>query len=221
VLAIAHDDDYDPGFIGERAEHHGMRLELFRRELDGAYPDPRDFDLVLPLGSAWSVTDDALTRYVLPEQELLRRAMDHDVPVLAICFGAQQLAAAMGGAVQRAERPELGWYEIDTSAPDLVPAGPWFQFHFDIVTPPPGADVFASTALCPQAFRMGRALAVQFHPEVTVEIITRWSGPSVHHLPLVGHTLESLLAESTARMAQHRANAHRLFDRFLTEVAGT
>jgi hypothetical protein len=42
----------------------------------------------------------------------------------------------------------------------------------------------------------------------------------VHHLPLVGHTLDSLLAESAQRMARQRENAHRLFDRFLTAVAG-
>jgi hypothetical protein len=53
------------------------------------------------------------------------------VPVLGICFGAQALAAALGGQAIRAERPEVGWTPIQTHRPDLIEPGPWFQWHSD------------------------------------------------------------------------------------------
>ena len=62
--------------------------------------------------------------------------------------------------------PEIGWYDVDTDQPEMVPGGPWFQWHFDRWTLPPGATEIARTANSSQAFVLGRALALQFHPEI-------------------------------------------------------
>ena len=64
-----------------------------------------------------------------------------DIPLLAICFGAQVLSHALGGTVSRTDRPEIGWYELD--APDVA-RGPWMEWHDDVFTVPEGFDVLAA-----------------------------------------------------------------------------
>ena len=60
------------------------------------------------------------------------------------------------------------------SAVDEIADGPWFQYHHDEFTLPPGAIEFASNESGLQAFRTGRSLAVQFHPEMTASLIASW-----------------------------------------------
>ena len=42
--------------------------------------------------------------------------------------------------------PEIGWHQVGTDAPDLVPGGPWFQWHFDRFDVPPGGVELARNA---------------------------------------------------------------------------
>jgi GMP synthase-like glutamine amidotransferase len=121
------------------------------------------------------VYDDALRRtWVGSETKLVRDAADAEVALLGVCFGGQLLAQAFGGSVARSTVPEIGWYDVDSDRPDLVPRGPWFQWHFDRWTLPPGATEIARTANSSQAFVLGRALALQFHPEIDPELLELW-----------------------------------------------
>ena len=63
---------------------------------------------------------------------------------------------------------------METDDPDLVEAGPWFEWHHDRWVAPPGARVLARTAAAEQAFVIGRSLAVQFHPELTPGMLRGW-----------------------------------------------
>jgi GMP synthase-like glutamine amidotransferase len=56
----------------------------------------------------------------------------------------------------------------------LIPGGRWFQWHFDRWTLPPGATEIARTANSSQAFLLGRALALQFHPELDNNLLEAW-----------------------------------------------
>jgi GMP synthase-like glutamine amidotransferase len=138
---------------------------------------------------------------------LLSRAVEEDVPVLGLCFGGQALAVALGGSVERAPTPELGWTEIETDEPELIASGPWLQWHYDRFTTPPGATEIARTAHAAQAFRHGRHLGVQFHPESTVEIVAQWAA-----IDRRGHV--DVDASPDQREAARRA-AFALFDGFL------
>jgi len=85
-----------------------------------------------------------------------------------------RLARALGGEVSRSPHPEIGWYEVHSDNPALVPHGPWFQWHFDRFTPPPGAVELARNLGTTQAFVQGRALGLQFHPEVDEALVSYW-----------------------------------------------
>ena len=104
--------------------------------------------------------------------------------MLGVCLGAQLIAKALGASVYRNPVKEIGWFEIEVTGegaadPLFAGVGPRetvFQWHGETFDLPPGARWLASsTACCHQAFRIGSsAYALQFHLEVTPEMIADW-----------------------------------------------
>ena len=141
-----------------------------------ALPDPTRYDVIVPLGASWAVYDDDLRdRWVGDQMRWLRTADAAGVASLGVCFGGQLIAQAFGGVVQRAAVPEVGWYDISSDDESVIPGGRWFEWHFDRwTTLPPGATELARTANASQAFIVGRALALQFHPEVDEALLELW-----------------------------------------------
>lgn len=138
-----------------------------------SFPDPTRFDVIVPLGSRWAVYDERLP-WIGAEIEMVRRGLEAGVGVLGVCFGGQLLARALGGTVARSDAPEIGWCDVRSTDTAVVPAGPWFQWHFDRFTVPPGATLVAESNCAAQAFTQGRALGLQFHPEVDEQLVQRW-----------------------------------------------
>ncbi|WP_379628980.1 type 1 glutamine amidotransferase [Pseudonocardia sp. GCM10023141] len=138
-------------------------------------PLPREVDIVIALGSEASACDDGLP-WLNVELDYLRGAIESEIPILGVCFGAQVLARALGGTVKPGDVPELGFIEVDTDVPDLLPTGPWVSSHYDVIDPPPSARVIARTELAVQAFVYGPHLGIQFHPETDIGVLHAWRG---------------------------------------------
>jgi GMP synthase-like glutamine amidotransferase len=213
ALVIQHDDDAPGGLVSDWLSERGVDEDVYPIRADGRSPDPRDYDLVVSLGSEKSAYDDEVA-WVEPELALLRDAARADVPVLGICFGSQILARALGGQALRARQSEIGWLRIRSEDPALIADGPWFQWHHDTFTPPPRAQVLADSPVGPQAYTLGRSLGVQFHPEVTDEIVGEWVSQGADQLTRHGVSGERLLVETRERAGENRARAWRLLDAF-------
>jgi GMP synthase-like glutamine amidotransferase len=188
-------------------------------DVDGGERDPGEYDLVVSLGSERAAYDDAVP-WVPRELRILAAAADADVPVLGICFGGQLLARALGAEAMRAQTVEIGWVPIRTFEPALVDEGPWLQWHYDTFTLPPGAKLVAESPAGPQAYTVGRSLGVQFHPEVTAEIVANWVSHDGDALRREGLDPARVLAETRERDEENRARALRLMDVFVDQVAG-
>lgn len=224
ALLIQHDHLCRPGYVGERLQERSFDLEVFQVVPDErfhspdvamTFPDPADFDLVVPLGAPWSAYDPVVAAWLQPELEMLREADRAGVPVLGVCFGGQLLAAAHGGRVERSESPEFGWYDVESDH-ELTPAGLWFQWHQDCWRLPPDALEIARNAHNSQAFVLGRNLAVQFHPEIDAVILGEWlANGGVEEAQAVGLDPDPVLAETRAHEPTNRIRAHRLVDQFL------
>ena len=90
-----------------------------------------------------------------------------------------------------------------------------------ICQPPPRVELLATNDIGPQAFRHGRALATQFHPEVTNEIVARWSSDDgVGELAQQGIDRDDLLARTAFETKRSRAAAHRLVNWYCAELCG-
>ena len=185
------------------------------------FPSAAAFDALVFYGAPWSVYDTAtIGAWIGEEIAFARSAISLGVPVLGICFGGQMLAAAVGGSVSLAPTPEIGWISLSTSAPDLIEAGPWFSWHFDRFTLPSGVDVVARTSAADQAFTVGRALGLQFHPEVNAEVLEAWlAADGEAQLAEVGVAVPPLLAQTRLLTSAASGRAEGLIRRFVTDVA--
>jgi GMP synthase-like glutamine amidotransferase len=220
ALIVQHEAPTPPGLLGEWLDRHDAEVDILRIDLDEVVPDPRDFQLIAYLGSEFAAFDDSVP-FVQRESALIRQAAKHDVPMLGLCFGGQLMARALGGESFRSERPEIGWLRVRTKAPELISEGPWFEWHFDSFTLPPGAKLLADTDVGPQAYVVGRSLGLQFHPEVTPEIVDTWirgyrdaAGDDE-----VVVDLDALSEETARRAPVVRLATMKLFDRFLERIA--
>ena len=208
VLIRQHLESAPPGLLAAWLDSRGHAFEVSRSWLDGAGPDPGDYAFVASLGHDLGA-NDTHEPAVAAERELLARAVVGGTPVLGLCYGGQVLAAVLGGHVARAPVPELGWREIETDDPGLVPAGPWLEWHYDRFDLPPGATALARTADALQAFRHGPHLGVQFHPEATVEIVEGWARAD---------GVDAAPAASPAQRRAAEAAAFHLFDAFADQI---
>jgi GMP synthase-like glutamine amidotransferase len=219
ALVIQHEEPTPPGLILDWLEERGAQVDTLRiDEQDPHDIEPRDYDLIVSLGSEFAAFDDTKP-FVVREAALMSEAVRRDVPVLGLCFGGQMLARVIGGEVYRSDDSEIGWLPVRSSDPSLVPEGPWFQWHFDTFTLPPTATVIADSPVGPQAFVAGRSLGLQFHPEVTTGIMDDWVRVYAHELEGDGIDPEALLEETVERASESERMARQLFDRFLTQVA--
>ena len=128
--------DAPAGLLEPWAARRGLALEPVRVDRGEPLPDPRELSFAVALGSDASVIDHG-RRWIRHELEWLRAADGAGLPILGICFGAQALAAALGGCVHRLAKPELGWITVASNDSDRIPSGPWMAWHEDRFTLPP------------------------------------------------------------------------------------
>ena len=209
-----------PSILGEWLRDRGIPAVIHPAYLGFPPPPPEQFSFVASLGSAHS-PKDLDEPAVADELRFIERTLDAEVPVLGLCFGGQALSAALGGTVEPAERPELGWHEVETRAPDEIPPGPWLQWHYDRFTFPDGAEELAVSATGAQAFRYGRSLGLQFHPESRIEQAAVWAAKDAEKLARHGVDDGLALLEAGRRHQDAAIEAaYKLFDSFWARATG-
>ncbi len=226
-LVVVHDPGSEAGLVGEALGARGYELERLVVTGEGSghsdveFPSPTDYDLILPMGSYYSLYDDAaIGSWIHRELEFLAAADAAGVPVFGVCFGGQAIAAALGGSVETSDEEQIGFFDVDGNPAAGLPPGPWMQWHGDRFTPPPDAEILSSDPSCVQAFRVRRNLGVQFHPEVTVELVSEWiDNGGAQYLEERGMAPAELLADIERNVPDAAPRTAALVDFFLDTVA--
>jgi GMP synthase-like glutamine amidotransferase len=178
---IATDYGYMAGYLeelGHTVVHHSV-LDA-TPEHDGFleanvdFPSLDGIDSVIIFGSFTHAYDERTRAWVEKEMDFIREIRDRGTPFLGICFGAQLLAEVLGGKTVKAPAIEAGMISFTTTASCPVATGPWFSWHNDKVELPADVEVLAENEMAPQVFKSGNSLGVQFHPEVTTELMEEW-----------------------------------------------
>jgi len=192
--------------------------------------DPLPEDLsghagVVVFGGPMSANDDHLDG-IRAELALLERALAVGTPILGICLGAQLLSRVLGGRVRgRADgRIESGYYSIRPTREGhregwFVEPMAVYQWHTEGFDLPCGATLLARGDGYPnQAFRLGRTVhGIQFHPEVSHEMMERWIRAAGHMTTWPG----ARAAEDHRRDRQrHDARLMAWLHRFLDQWPG-
>jgi GMP synthase-like glutamine amidotransferase len=218
-IVLQHGDLGPPGVFGDWLRERGVDYEVHAAWRD-PLPDVDGARFLASLGSIHSVTQEE-PEWVPAEVDVVRGAVAADVPVLGLCFGGQMLAVVLGGRIEPAPEPELGWHAIESADP-AVPEGPWLQWHYDRFTLPPGATQLASSPAGVQAFSHRRHLGVQFHPESTIEIVCGWAAKQRDRLRELGIDDGVAMVERGRSHARAAADAaFALFDAFAARAGVT
>ena len=220
ALALRHHLEDHPGLIGEALERRGYQVDVTVMDAQTSSPSLEGYDLLVILGSKFSVYDrDIEATWYGRERELIADAERRAMPVLGICFGAQALCVYHGGEVVRAPEGEIGWYEIDVVDGSPLSRGPWFEYHFDRCSLPPGALLWASTKLAVQAFAVGSHVGVQFHPELDGSQLRDWFAAEDEDARDFGVDVDELIIRTDRETPAARERALALVDLFLAYVA--
>jgi GMP synthase (glutamine-hydrolysing) len=177
----------------EPFERLGYFEEVLReRHISFTYSDLGDVldlgthDGLIVMGGPQSANDQKMAG----ELHFIQQALDTKTPVLGICLGAQLIAKALGAHVYRNPEKEIGWapvYLTDAGSGDpvlgrLPSPSMFFHWHSETFMLPPGAVSLAYSDKCrQQAFRFHDTVyGIQFHPEITPEMIVDWSAQPVN-----------------------------------------
>lgn len=218
VLVVLHQARSTPGRIGERLQRRGYRLDVRRPALGEDLPQALDRHCgVVVFGGPMSAND--AHDFLRAEMVLLERALAGGVPALGICLGAQLMARALGARVDGHQDGicEIGYYPLEAT-----PAGaalmPWprqvYHWHSEGFDLPEGAELLATGRTFPnQAFRYGASgFGLQFHPEVTREMMAAWTERGAHRLANPG---AQPAAAHLSGFDRHDGDVCRWLDAFL------
>ncbi|MBV9176080.1 MAG: type 1 glutamine amidotransferase [Nitrososphaeraceae archaeon] len=181
VLSIQNVQFETLGSLEELIQSDGYQIENVEAQKESMPQNAGEYTAIIILGGPMAVYDNLA--YIVKEQELIRDAIKNKVPVLGICLGSQLIAQAAGGNVYKGSKKEIGWYNVTLNHDgqnDLFKnikskTMRVFQWHGDTYDLPSTATIMASSELYPQAFRIGTAVGIQFHLEVSYKMIENWT----------------------------------------------
>ena len=192
ILIILHQETSTPGRVGMRLIERGFELDIRRPPLGDQLPQTMDEHAgAIMFGGPMSANDG--DEFVKRETDWIGVPLKEDRPFLGICLGAQKLVRHLGGNVWQHpdELVEIGYYPLEAT-----PAGnallDWpkmiYHFHREGCDLPNGAELLATAEHYPnQAFRYGeKTFAFQFHTELTLAMLCKWTVKGAHRLVLPG-----------------------------------
>jgi GMP synthase (glutamine-hydrolysing) len=194
ILIIVHQETSTAGRVGVKLARRGCTLDI-RRPCVG-HPLPaslEDYAGVVVFGGPMSANDCGDLQFIRQEIDWLAVPLNEQVPYLGICLGAQLLCRHLGGEVRGHPegQTEIGYYPIRPTAAGAS-YGPWpgmvYHWHREGFSLPAGSVLLAEGDTFPhQAFRYGpTAFGIQFHPEVTLAMVHRWTVRAAHRFSLPG-----------------------------------
>jgi GMP synthase-like glutamine amidotransferase len=181
VFAFRHGPSEHLGLIAGSLAGRRLLYEYLDLYQGGAVPGLEQASGLIFLGGPMSVNDDL--PYLRIEEQIILKAFARSIPILGICLGAQLIAKALESRVYANAVKEIGWFPVrftEAARADRLFAGldapeTVFHWHGETFDLPQGAELLASSERCRhQAFRAGNAYALQFHLEVTPEMIAGW-----------------------------------------------
>jgi GMP synthase-like glutamine amidotransferase len=171
-----------PGYLGEYLQARSIPWEMVCIDEDN--PVPQQIDDVSGLvfmGAGVSVNDRL--PWIEGELQLIRKAIEIGLPVMGVCFGAQLMSRALGGEITRGKGMEIGWYPVymqvnegyDNWLNGIPEQFTAFHWHADTYTlPMHSRHLMKSDCFDQQGFIIGDHLGMQFHLEMTREMVENW-----------------------------------------------
>jgi len=215
-----------PGYLESVLKRYELPYQLIRIDANDALPERvDDFSALVFMGGPMSVNDPL--PWIDAELQLIRSAADKKMPLLGHCLGGQLIAKALGASVAPMGYREIGWHDVQVCHNQYTHAWhdalePWyrvFHWHGERFDLPAGASRVFRSELCDnQGFFLQNILALQFHVEMTADMVAEWAELYQHELSPGQAGVQSkkqMLAEIEQNIAQLNALADSLYRRWL------
>ncbi len=180
------------------------------------------YNALIILGGPASVYENH--EYLRDEQKLIQNSMVRKIPTLGICLGSQLLAKAAGAKVYKGSKKEIGWYPVEITNDGmndlfngLKKNITVFQWHGDTYDLPTNAVTLARSKLYPvQAFKVGSAVGIQFHLEVSKDMVMDWISQYKSELESVRDSvhIDDIIADIDANVSALNEYTRVLYQNF-------
>lgn len=223
VLVIQNCKTEGIGLYEQYLKEKGIAYFVFPAFTGKKFPAMNQFDAFIVAGTPISANEIQKYCFLKNEWRYLKKVIQLNKPYLGICFGGQLLARLLGAKVRKNPVKEIGGYEVKlTSAgkknrlfkgfPDSFPVFHWHGDTFDI---PKRAKLLVQGVDCKnQGFSFNKALALQFHLEVTPGDVNNWADKYKKELKRVNKTKKQVVRESQVREKKMKELAFLLLDNF-------
>ena len=211
ILAIKNHRAEGLGYIEEVLKDRGVDFEYCEawngeRKTEG--------DAYIILGGPMGVYESNKYDFLKWEMDLI--GDEKDKLILGICLGAQLIAGAYGKRVYPHIK-EIGWFEVEKVAEDPIFEGipdriEVFQWHGDTFDLPDNATlIFRGDQVQNQGFRVKNAVGIQFHLEMTLDLIEEW-------VRTTEGVDESIIDESKDKIEEHNRLCEIMVENLIREI---
>lgn len=210
----------------------GVAIERVELDAGEPLPDWRAFDAIIAMGGPMSVNDDQTLSWLAAEKRLIGDAVHAGTPYWGVCLGVQLLAASLGARVYPGDQPEVGLLPVSLTASALTdpiftglpPRFLTMQWHGETFDLPDGAQRLAASPGYPnQSFRWKTAYGMQFHLEISPDMVREWGAVPAYAEALeriMGPgSMERLIRDVELRAEELRSHGRHIFERWLDLVA--
>jgi GMP synthase-like glutamine amidotransferase len=229
IYIFRHQEYEGPGFFQTVLHRHQIPYKIFFIDRDEAVPESIDGCCALVfMGGPMSVNDNL--PWIEKELQLIRAAVNADMPVLGHCLGGQLIGKALGGQVSANEVKEIGWLAVEKL--DNEQSRDWlgqlpqtfeaYHWHGETFSVPPGASNILQSEKCRhQAFVINNTLALQCHVEMTESMVRQWAQTYTHELvegiPSI-QSAQEMIINLKERIGRLQGIAEKIYDRWLQPV---
>ena len=186
TIAIVNDSEVTTGSLPEDI------ISIYAWEVDWDALSLDDTYIIL--GGHMGSYDDKKFPYLQKEKQWLKKAINSNTKILGICLGSQLIADAMGGKAYLSEQIEFGFKDlnfiVEDSLFDDFKNSKVFSWHRDTFEIPPGATLVAKT-IFPQIYKIKNTTALQFHPEIKLDLFEAWYDSELSKQELEGYDVKS------------------------------
>lgn len=225
---MVHQADAGPGVFAEPVRKRGHEVVEWM-PAESAFEAGGELDAAIVLGGGMHPHQEEEHPWLREEKSFIGELLREGTPTLGVCLGAELLAEVAGAPPRRMAVPEVGWREVRLTSeargdpvlgglPSRFTAFEWHSFETPL---PPGAAALARDGDRIEAFRLGSAWAIQFHAEVTGEIVNGWIERYREDPDLMAAGLDPmpLRAETDARIGPSNELGAELCGRFVDAAA--
>lgn len=181
ALAIRHVKIEHAGILGNVLYDKGFQIDYLDTYLGQLLNEPiENYSFVIVLGGYMGAYEESKYPFLNYEFKIIEYALKENIPLIGICLGSQMLARVLGSKVYKGHKKEIGFYEVIKvqeheyfrEFPSSLDVFQWHNDTFDL--PDKTVRIFSSVNYENQGFVFNKAVGLQFHIEVSKDMINNW-----------------------------------------------